>query len=311
MNVERFTHVSSRAIRVFLVVVFALTVGKPAWAIEPRATATQPSVQTGALSPKQALDAIKAYIQGQHFVNETERIDFIRDWVNQNSIHLIDKDHDAYATNVSKVLTMLWQTYLTDQAPPHLSCGPRAVAMQVILNRLGIQSRLVYIFTDNYDQVQSHTFLEVFNRDTKSWEIQDPDFNIYYVDLRTQKRLATADLIWGDLDVLSPQSADAQGWEANNVAILKQDYFEAMMYPAQNKSQKSVILINNDRFDPKKSFPDNGNVTFNSFAKRAYRDPLMLVNQDQECAACKNLYKLDLSSWLMRYAGQMGRFKAE
>jgi len=310
MKALRFIRFSSNAIRFFLAVTFFLTVSKPAWASGPAPISAQPSVQPVAHSPAQALQAIKSYIEAQSFSGETERIDFIRDWVNQNSIHLIDKAHDQYAFNTPKVLTMLWQTYLTDQSPAHLSCGPRALAMQAILNELGIQNRLVYIFTDNYDQVRSHTFLEVFNREVNKWEIQDPDFNLYYVDLRTQKRLATADLTWGDLDILVPQSATAQGWEENNVAFLKQDYFEAMMYPAQKKDDKFVILINHDRFDPEKIFKENRNVTFNTFANRAYKKPLMLVNQGFGCTACKKLRKFDLSSWLIRYAADMGKLGA-
>lgn len=311
MKVQYLARFFSQVIRFFLAVAFFLTIGKPAWAVEPRATPAQPTVQTEDQAYKQALTAIAAYIQRHRFSNDTQRIDFIRDWVNQNSIHLIDKAHAQYAFNVPKVISMLWQTYLTDQAPPHLSCGPRAAAMQAILNKLGMQNRTVFIFTDNYAQVQSHTFLEVFNRDTQKWEIQDPDFNIYYIDVRTQKRLATADLIWGDLDMLVPKSMTAQGWEENNVVILKQDYFEAMMYPAKNKDQQSIILINHDRFDPKKNFPDNGNITFNNFAMRFYKNPVFLVNQDQDCTACKNLYELDLSNWLVHYASDMGRLKVD
>lgn len=302
-STRRFIHFFGNAARFLLVIALFLGVVKPVAAIGPAAASVQPTVQ----SVKPILLAIKTYIQAQHFASETERIDFIRNWVNQNSIHLIDKEHDEYAFKAPIVLTKLWQTYLTGQAPPHLSCGPRAVAMQKILEELGIPARLVYIFSDNYDQVQSHTFLEVLNSATNRWEIQDPDFNIYYVDLRTQKRLATAELIWGDLDILVPQSSIVQGWEENNVVVLKQGYFEAMMYPAQQKNAKSVILINNNRFDPAKVFTDNGNIRFNTFAARFYKNPVIFVNQDLHCLACKKLRKLDLSLWFTRYAEAVGK----
>jgi hypothetical protein len=274
LHLIRFSvHVSS----VLLAVIFFLSIANPAWARGLAAVNAAPiTAQPVAQSPAQALQAIKKFVDAQPFSSETARIDFIRNWVNQNSIHLIDAEHNQYAFKTPKVLVMLWQTHLTAQAPAHLSCGPRALAMQAILKELGIPSRAVFIFTDNYNQVMSHTFLEVLNRDTGAWEVQDPDFNIYYVDLRTQKRVATAALVWGDLDVLVPQSATTQGWAENKVAHLKQDYFETMMYLSQ-QTEKYVILINRARFDPSKVFVDNGKVTFYTFANRAYKAPIIRI----------------------------------
>jgi len=271
---------SGGVLRLLLAVVTCLTFANPLMALDAnRTTPMELSVQP-ALSAPQALKAIKTYIAAQNFPSQTAQIDFVREWVNQNSIHLIDKEHDSYAFNNQKVLVKLWQTYAVDQAPPHLSCGPRTMAMQSILNELGIQSRVISIFTDNYTQVRSHTFLEVFNQDTRNWEIQDPDFNLYYIDLRTQQRLATTDLLWGDLDMLVPQSSTALGWEKNEVTHLKADYFEAMMYMSFQKNEKSVILINSERFDPQKIFVDNGNITFTNFANQAYQKPTIMISDE-------------------------------
>jgi hypothetical protein len=273
-KILKFARSSINSTSLLFFVVFSIAIVCSGCVVRPSVVSpTKPTGQQAKQPVAQALQAIRKYVEAQTFHSEAERIDFIRNWVYQNSIHLIDKEHDRYAFNTAKVLPMLWHTHLTGQAPAHLSCGPRAAAMQAILKELGIPSQMIFIFTDNYAQVQSHTFLEVFNRETSKWELQDPDFNLYYVNLQTQARVATADLIWGDLDVIVPRSPTAQGWAENNVEILKRDYFEAMMYVNDRKDAKSLILVNLDRFQPEKVFSNNADLTFYGFANKYYRIP--------------------------------------
>jgi len=250
--------------------------------------------------PVQELKSIHAYLDTQNFRSETARIDFIREWVNQNSIHLIDKQHDKYAFNTPQVLSMLWATHQTKENPAHLSCGPRTLAMQAILNELGIQNRMVIIFTDNYPQVRSHTFLEVFNRETLAWEIQDPDFNLYYTNLQTQARVATADLLWGNLETMAPSSQAGTGWEVNEVVHLKQDYFEAMMYMDYAKAKQSIILINANKFQPTEVFEKNSKLTFYKFANKHYKQPIFIIKQDVKGVVSQTLYKSNFFLWWLR-----------
>ena len=70
---------------------------------------------------------IRKYIESQRFHSETERIDFIRDWVYRNSIHKIDAEHDRYARDTPRILFMLWRSYQTSKDFPHLSCVNRIV----------------------------------------------------------------------------------------------------------------------------------------------------------------------------------------
>lgn len=225
------------------------------------------------------LNNIKEYIDSQNFSSESERIDFIRNWVYEKSIHKIDTEHKKYAFNTPRVLSMLWKTHQTTKGHAHLSCGPRAMAMKSILEKLEIQNRIISIFTDDNPEVNSHTFLEVFNKETKRWELQDPDFNIYYIALDTQERVATAQLIWGDLDSITPVSIDKKGWKNNNVEHLKQHYFETLMYMNHLNGEKSVILINIDRFNAEKVFEKNGNIDFYQFANKHYSNPIFIENQ--------------------------------
>ena len=226
-----------------------------------------------------SIQAITQYIDSKKFSSKADKIDFVRNWVYENSIHKIDAQHEEYAFDTSKVISMLWNTHTSKQDYAHLSCGPRALAMKLILDNLDINSRVIMIFTDNNPQVNSHTFLEVLNIDTERWELHDPDFNIYYIDTENGDRIATSRLIWGDLDTVAPISINKEGWKDNNVQHLKQDYFEAMMYMNHLKGDKSVILVNTDRFNAAKVFEKNDNVTFYEFADRHYGKPIFVENQ--------------------------------
>jgi hypothetical protein len=162
--------------------------------------------------------SIRKYIESRSIASKTETIDFIRNWVHRNSVHENDPSYDLRAAfNTPRVLSMLWQTHEAREAPVTLTCGPRAFAMQRILKELKIGSRIVMIFTDNFDNCVSHTFLEVFNPDTANWEIQDPDYNIYYIDEKTGERSAALGLIFGDIHSFIPVSYNGKGWKINKV----------------------------------------------------------------------------------------------
>lgn len=225
------------------------------------------------------LAQIVQMIQAQPFTSESAKIDFVRNWVYENSIHLIDKDHDQYAFRPATVLSMLWQTYSTGAPPPHLSCGPRTWALKIILDQLGIPSRVVMIFTDDNPGISSHTFLEVFDWESADWVVQDPDFNIYYINQRTRQRLSTLQLLLGDLSAIVPVSGAKVGWQENEVEHLKQHYFEALLYMNHLHGKKSVVMVNLDRFDLNKRFAGNDNSTFPEFANKYYKEPVFIDNQ--------------------------------
>ena len=231
---------------------------------------------------QQNLTKIREYIESQPFHSEEKRIDFIRNFVYQNSIHKIDYEHKKYAFDTTRVLSMLWENHQTSTGQPHLSCGPRALAMKAILCDLRIPNRMIMIFTDNYSELRAHIFLEVFNWETRNWELQDPDFNIYYIDIHNRKRLPTDRLIWRDLDSVIPISPVKKGWKKNNVAHLKRDYFEAMVYMDQSDEGKTVLLINPNRFSINKVFEKNGNTSFYEFVKKRYLNPVLIMSEDSD-----------------------------
>jgi hypothetical protein len=92
---------------------------------------------------------------------QTERINAIRNWVNINSTHNIDHEHDQYAFQIHKVLQKLLRHHITKKHPPHLSCGPRSYAMRELLKLVGIQPKIINIFQITDGVANSHTILKV------------------------------------------------------------------------------------------------------------------------------------------------------
>jgi len=223
------------------------------------------------------LAKIRQYIESQHFHSETERIDFIRDWVYRNSIHKIDAEHDEYAFDTPRVLFMLWRSHQTSKDYPHLSCGPRMNVMKAILENLRIPNREIMIFDNDYLEIYGHIFLDVFDRQTRNWEVEDPDFDISYIDIRNRKRLSAAGLIWDDLNSVVPISPTQEGWESNHVSHLKRDYLGAMMFVNVLDGTKSVISINLDRFSADKFFKEDEVTSLYKYACTHYDYPIFIT----------------------------------
>jgi hypothetical protein len=194
--------------------------------------------------------AILQLIEAQDFQTQTEVIDFVREFVYENSIHKMDEEFWEYAYDTPRVLDMLYDTYANDAPPPHLLCDPRSYAMAEILGNLSIRRRVVYVFTDSLgDEVQSHTFLEVFNEDFERWEVQDPDYNIYWQDSRTGERLSTLQLLLDDLETSIPRSS-SQVYVDFALERLKPYYFEVMVYPGGGG------VVNIERFNQENPYLD-------------------------------------------------------
>ena len=222
----------------------------------------------------------------------SKRLDYIRNFVYTKSIHQGGAD---YAWDTGKVLSMMSEFYETQQNPPHLTCGSRTLAMKAILDRLDIPNRVVMVFSDAFSRIRSHTFLDVFNLETKRWEIQDSDFNLYYEHVDSSVRASTAQLVWGQPEDFVPCSSPSLcGWKEHDFErFLENRRFGAVVYDNRpylkqqifNKGpfyDTTVILINTDRFSIDKTFPDNDGVTFLEYASKIYRNPIIIRNQQFE-----------------------------
>jgi hypothetical protein len=208
---------------------------------------------------------------------KSEQIRIAREFIFQHSLHKIDAEHDRYGLDTPAVLGMLLHHQQTGQEPPHLSCGPRALAMKAVLDALAIESRVVQVFSDDFDVVSSHTFLEVYDDDAHRWVVHDPDYDLSYVDARTGEPVPLMRLIMGDLRWIAPVSARGRGWAVHNAECLKTHYFEAAKYRAAD-GDCDVILVNADRFSMAKQFVGNHDMTFAEFSRQNYLRPAFLVN---------------------------------
>jgi hypothetical protein len=202
----------------------------------------------------------------------------VMEFVHDNSLHLVDDEHKDYAFNdlvVSKKLLLAYQGHKSEK--PHLSCGPRSCLMRDILRRFGIDARTIQLFSDAHKDVQGHRLLEVFNPETQSWEVWDPDHSVTYVDALTKKSLNIIDCLLGDLEKIMPKDGNIEGWKETSTERLKEEnYFGAVMFevPARQMAN-SVVLINREKFDINKAFSDGS--TFMDWARKHYSNVRLIL----------------------------------
>ncbi|MBW2034247.1 MAG: hypothetical protein JRI94_11790 [Deltaproteobacteria bacterium] len=224
------------------------------------------------------LDEIKNIIKANCSVESTT--DIIRktmEFVHDNSLHLIDSEHRKYAFDISVVVNKLLLTYSgQENEKPHLSCGPRSYVMREILTRFGITSRLIQVYSDEYDNVQGHRILEVFNLQEKKWEIWDPDYRVIYVDRYTKKPVGIMDLVFGDMSKIVPRNGFVEGWKETGTEHLRTDYFKAFILESYSHGMiNSTIIINKAKFNINKIFSDG--LMFEEWAVRHYQHPRLIA----------------------------------
>ena len=225
----------------------------------------------------EAAEDIASLARKQAGPSKAAQARFAREFVFSHSLHQLDSEHARYAWDTRAVLAMLHEHYLTRQNPPHLSCGPRALALKAVLDAMGIESRLVHVFTGDYDEVRSHTFLEVFDEDSARWVIHDPDNDVSYVDAGTGEPVSLMRLVFGDLRSVVPVSQRGRGWELNEIGDLQSHYFQAAKYDSSDGTS-DLVVVNTDRFSVAKRFPANDDMTFVEFSQKNYRRPVFLLN---------------------------------
>ncbi len=183
-------------------------------------------------------------------ITVTAMIDQVRQFVYNNSEHKEPFDQQKWNTDLMiKNMILVHKNKSKDR--PRMTCGPRSRSMMRILRLIGIKSYMVQIYTDNKDTFQSHTFLNVYNEDTKKWEAHDPDYNLIYLDA-TNQRVDVQTLLFSNLEKITPIFNDGkkqvEGWNSTN-NLLKDDFFEAVMLWDAFINGSSLLIVNQNKFD--------------------------------------------------------------
>lgn len=229
------------------------------------------------------LSAIQQQFKLQQFETEQSKINFIRNWVNTNSVHLIDEEHDTYAFNVPEVLTKLNAHAQGRGKKPHLSCGPRAYVMKAILDAMNIPNRIIDLFglTDmgeNCLKVSPHTLIEVFEADTTKWVLHDPDFNIAYANINTHEYQSAEAMLHLKADEKGYETAGYQIENLLNLQNTVKGLFEwGVLYRYSYAGKCSELVLVKDKQKLNQALNNKGISLLSFIKERAYHLTIKLV----------------------------------
>ena len=226
------------------------------------ATPTPTPENAGETYPE-VMSKIVSLVKQQNFQTKTAQIDYVREFIYQNSKHGLDAESAKYRLELPVTLNMLWNYYQTHTNPPLLECSSRTVAMLYILDALGMRSRMVNVFTSDFDTLRSHTFLEAYNPDSGHWEVQDPDYDVYYVYKANSARVSTSQILLEPLDHFQVQSKFPDQLDTASHSILSH-YFQAVVFHDE-LGGVDMGIVNTSRF----KFTGGGKDLY-SYVKRSF-----------------------------------------
>jgi hypothetical protein len=124
-----------------------------------------------------------------------------------------------------------------------MECSTRSNLMGLILQALSYETRIVAIF-DSRSNLKSHSFLEVLNPETGSWETQDPDYDIYWRSKMSGGRLSLAESAQ-DLGAIEPCGRSGCGWDHQSRegqrAEKLRSYLDIISITAKKKTQRYTV----------------------------------------------------------------------
>lgn len=132
----------------------------------------------------------------------SERIDFLHQFVvdNANIDGAVLRDSSAYLPDYSDAAQQLVDHANGDGEAPGLFCDGLSTTMLTTLHQLGIEGRLIFLYSDleGSSYIVQHTMVELFNPDTQRWELHDPTSNTIFVDAQGE-RADAASVVYGRL----------------------------------------------------------------------------------------------------------------
>jgi hypothetical protein len=113
----------------------------------------------------------------------------------------------------------------------------------VVLRKLGYETRIVAIF-DSHTNLKSHSFLEVLNPNTRQWETQDADFDLYWRRIGSGERTSLADAAEA-LDEIQPCGRKDCGWENKSREGIRAEklkpYLDIISITAKQKAARYAL----------------------------------------------------------------------
>lgn len=210
------------------------------------------------------------YLSNQEDSSQNTLIDSVRNYIQNNSIHKErTKYHKTRAFLQDSVIKDMYQYHQGKNGQlPELSCSPRAWVMRRLLLNMGIHSRIVLFNYLDGSKMKSHTIIDVYNEDSKTWELQDPDVGVYFKDTVNNKRVSFYAM--KDMDTLSyvPCRGDSCDWKLVYYDLKNKDLFAMVRYYYFKEDYKDqIVLIDSrkienklDSFDLYKYFEGQKNV---------------------------------------------------
>ncbi|HXF54198.1 MAG TPA: hypothetical protein VNK52_08750 [Hyphomicrobiaceae bacterium] len=142
------------------------------------------------------------------------KVDAVRAFVNDHSRHVADAEFYAdWRTPYVMAEKVVAHARGLRARPAHMECSTRTALVSAVLRAMGFATRRI----DIYDAatLNSHSFLEVRNPDTGSWEAQDPDYDIFWRRTSSAERISILEVA-GRLDDAVPCGRTGCGWSISS-----------------------------------------------------------------------------------------------
>jgi hypothetical protein len=184
-------------------------------------------------------------------LNISDTIDAVHRFIQTNSILDQQKTYDADYSDAIDLMFNYAQGNTTDQ--PFLQCDGRSTAMLTTLRELGIESRLVFLYRPVPGYLSQHTTLDVFNPQTQSWELHDLNWDFYFVEADSLKRVSAERVLFGSRETLL--GCPMEGGDCT-AGIMEESasYFNALRY-----GYTFELWVNPDRFELSTRFEGQDN----------------------------------------------------
>ncbi len=182
------------------------------------------------------------------------RFDKIRELVNAHSVYNGKGTVGNTANLADPTIALYRYAAGVSKSPPRLTSAERASVFARLLKIAGYKARTITLLQPQSPYF-AHTLVEVYNRRTRQWELQDQDYNVFYTFNGSTQRVSLADMLSQPIENFIPCHTDGGcNWlmaspEKLNVVNLK-PYFGAAIIAEE---ERTTLALNASRFDLGKS----------------------------------------------------------